>query len=109
MDSFKMLGSSTKLKKESEDRNNTMDDLYSEAGFTLLEEPKSSMVFMDLYGQDEDHIRKIKEFLASFDMVKKMVKPGCSQEVLKVALNSMSTLVSILTYMSSSPILHSSL
>ena len=35
-------------------------------------------------------------------------KPGCSQEVLKVALNSMSSLVSILTYMSS-PRLHSSL
>ncbi|XVF25369.1 hypothetical protein REPUB_Repub13aG0206900 [Reevesia pubescens] len=109
MDSFEMIGSSAKLKKESEDINNMMDYLYQEAGFTLLEEPESSMVFTD-----EDHIIKIKEFQAYFDMLgmsrmKKMVKPGYSQEVLKVALNSMSSLVSILTYMSSSPKLHSSL
>ncbi|XP_022777256.1 pyrophosphate--fructose 6-phosphate 1-phosphotransferase subunit alpha-like isoform X2 [Durio zibethinus] len=108
MDSFETLGSSTKLKKESEDISNMMDDFYRGAGSSLLEEPESSMVFMDLHRQDEDHIRKIKEFQDYFDMVKRMVKPGCSQEVLKVALNSISSLVSILTYMSS-PKLHSSL
>ncbi|XP_021294826.1 pyrophosphate--fructose 6-phosphate 1-phosphotransferase subunit alpha-like isoform X2 [Herrania umbratica] len=109
MDSFEMLGSSTKLKTESEDINNAMDDIYQEAGPTLLEEPESSIVFMDLHRQDEDHIKRLKEFQAYFDMVKRMVKPGCSQDVLKVALNSMSSLVSILTYMSSSPKPHSSL
>ncbi|XVF40032.1 hypothetical protein PTKIN_Ptkin01aG0079800 [Pterospermum kingtungense] len=92
MDSFKLLGSSTKLKNESEDINNMLDELYQEVGSTLLEESKSSMVFMDLHRADEDHIRKIEKFQAYFDMVRRMVKPGCSQEVLKVALNSMSSL-----------------
>ena len=55
-------------KKESEDINNMMDDLYREPGPTLLEEPKSTMVFMYLHRQDEDHNRKIKEFQAYFDM-----------------------------------------
>ncbi|EOY27509.1 PREDICTED: pyrophosphate--fructose 6-phosphate 1-phosphotransferase subunit alpha 2 isoform X1 [Theobroma cacao] len=102
MDFFEMLGSSTKLaydnclslwqKTESEDINNMMVDIYQEAGPTLLEEPESSIVFMDLHRQDEDHIKRLKEFQAYYDMVKRMVKPGCSQEVLKVALNSMSSL-----------------
>ena len=60
---------SCEQKKESEDINNMMNDLYQEAGSTLLEEPKSSMVFMDLHRQDEDHIRKINEFQAYLDMV----------------------------------------
>lgn len=56
-------------KKESQDINDRMDELYQEAGSTLLEEPNSSAVFMDLHRADEDHIRQIKEFQAYFDMV----------------------------------------
>ncbi|OMO65873.1 pyrophosphate--fructose 6-phosphate 1-phosphotransferase subunit alpha isoform 1 [Corchorus olitorius] len=89
--------------------NDLMHDLYQEAGLPLLEEPESGKVFMDLHRYDEDHIRRIKEFQDYFDKVKTMVKPGCSQEVLKVALNSLSSLVSILNCMSSSPNLRSSL
>ncbi|GMI86014.1 hypothetical protein HRI_002270700 [Hibiscus trionum] len=101
MDSFETLGPSSKLENVSDDINNRVDELYEEAGTTLLEEQDSSMAFMNMHGEDEDHIRKMKEFQDYLEMVKRMVKPGCSQEVLKVALNSMSSLVSILTYMSS--------
>ncbi|KAK8574996.1 hypothetical protein V6N13_033789 [Hibiscus sabdariffa] len=101
MDSFETLGPSSKLKNVSDDINNRMDEFYKEAGTTLLEEPDSCITFMDMHRVDEDHIRKIKEFHDYLETVKRMVKPGCSQEVLKVALNSMSSLVSILTSMSS--------
>ncbi|XP_039070797.1 pyrophosphate--fructose 6-phosphate 1-phosphotransferase subunit alpha-like [Hibiscus syriacus] len=101
MDSFETLDPSSKLKNVSDYINNMMDELYQEAGTTLLNAPDSSMAFMDMYRDDENHIRKIKEFQDYFEMVKRMVKPGCSEEVLKVALASMSSLVSILTYMSS--------
>ncbi|MBA0723432.1 hypothetical protein Golax_004011 [Gossypium laxum] len=86
--------------EESDNINNVMDELYREAGTTLLEEPDSSMELMDTHREDEDHIRKIKEFQDYLQMVKIMIKPGCSEEVLKVALNSMSSLVGILAFMS---------
>ncbi|KAB2025760.1 hypothetical protein ES319_D06G171200v1 [Gossypium barbadense] len=96
MDSLDTLGSS----KESDNINNVMDELYREAGTTLLEEPDSSMELMDTHREDEDHIRKIKEFQDYLQMVKITIKPGCSEEVLKVALNSMSSLLGILAFMS---------
>ncbi|MBA0694590.1 hypothetical protein Goari_004872 [Gossypium aridum] len=86
--------------EESDNINNVMDELYREAGTTLLEEPDSSMELMDTHREDEDHIRKIKEFQDYLQMVKIMIKPGCSVEVLKVALNSMSSIVGILAFMS---------
>ncbi|KAB2078290.1 Pyrophosphate--fructose 6-phosphate 1-phosphotransferase subunit alpha [Gossypium arboreum] len=86
--------------EESDNINNVMDELYREAGITLLEEPDSSMELMDTHSEDEDHIRKIKEFQDYLQKVKIMIKPGCSEEVLKVALNSMSSLVGILAFMS---------
>ncbi|XP_012452509.1 pyrophosphate--fructose 6-phosphate 1-phosphotransferase subunit alpha isoform X4 [Gossypium raimondii] len=88
------------IQEESDNINNVMDELYREAGTTLLEEPDSSMELMDTHREDEDHIRKIKEFQDYLQMVKIMIKPGCSEEVLKVALNSMSSLVGILAFMS---------
>ncbi|KAB2025761.1 hypothetical protein ERO13_D06G145600v2 [Gossypium hirsutum] len=86
--------------EESDNINNVMDELYREAGTTLLEEPDSSMELMDTHREDEDHIRKIKEFQDYLQMVKITIKPGCSEEVLKVALNSMSSLLGILAFMS---------
>ncbi|KAG4195952.1 hypothetical protein ERO13_A06G141380v2 [Gossypium hirsutum] len=100
MDSLDTLGSSSKMTEESDNINNVMDELYREAGITLLEEPDSSMELMDTHSEDEDHIRKIKEFQDYLQKVKIMIKPGCSEEVLKVALNSMSSLVGILAFMS---------
>ncbi|KAK9193761.1 hypothetical protein WN944_004458 [Citrus x changshan-huyou] len=57
----------------------------------------------------EEYITKIKEFQAYLDLVQKIAKPGCSQEVLKVALNSMASLVKILDCLSSTLKLHASL
>lgn len=41
--------------------------------------------------------------------VKEKVRPGCSQELLKVAVSSMSSVAKILTVMSSTPKLHAAL
>ncbi|XP_059437740.1 pyrophosphate--fructose 6-phosphate 1-phosphotransferase subunit alpha-like [Corylus avellana] len=59
--------------------------------------------------EDLVYMEKIKELQDYLDKVKNMVKPGCSQEVLKVALSSMSSLVNFLSSMSTRPKLHASL
>ncbi|KAL7605607.1 uncharacterized protein LOC111879989 [Lactuca sativa] len=46
-----------------------------------------------------DYMEKIKEFHERLDMVKKIVKPGCSHEVLNIALCSLSSLARILSQM----------
>ncbi|CAL5382515.1 unnamed protein product [Camellia sinensis] len=60
---------------------------------------------LDLPLQDEDYTEDIKEVQAFLDkgLVKKIVRPGCSQEVLNVAVSSMSSLARILSAMSSKP------
>ncbi|CAL5381039.1 unnamed protein product [Camellia sinensis] len=60
---------------------------------------------LDLPLQDEDYTEDIKEVQAFLDKlwVKKIVRPGCSQEVLNVAVSSMSSLARILSAMSSKP------
>ncbi|GKV35049.1 hypothetical protein SLEP1_g43368 [Rubroshorea leprosula] len=95
-------------KTESVDGNFSMDDLYQTGGPDQLEEAGYDVTCIGLLSEDEDHIRKINEFQAYLDMVMRMVKPGCSPEVLNVALNSMSSLADILAFMSSLK-LHSSL
>uniref|UniRef100_A0A6M2ELB6 Uncharacterized protein n=1 Tax=Populus davidiana TaxID=266767 RepID=A0A6M2ELB6_9ROSI len=59
--------------------------------------------------EDQEYIKEIKELHAYLDMVKTMVRPGCSPEVLKTALNSMSTLFNTLTFVSSGTRPHASL
>ncbi|XP_012070184.1 pyrophosphate--fructose 6-phosphate 1-phosphotransferase subunit alpha isoform X6 [Jatropha curcas] len=53
--------------------------------------------------KDQECIKEMKEIHAYLDMVKEMVRPGCSQEMLKVALNSMASPFNTLTSMSSEP------
>ncbi|KAJ6408473.1 hypothetical protein OIU84_011733 [Salix udensis] len=57
----------------------------------------------NIYGktEDQEYIKEIKELHAYLDTVKTVVRPGCSPEVLKIALNSMSTLFNTLTFVSS--------
>ncbi|TYI77881.1 hypothetical protein E1A91_D06G172500v1 [Gossypium mustelinum] len=45
----------------------------------------------------QDRHKQSQDYL---QMVKITIKPGCSEEVLKVALNSMSSLLGILAFMS---------
>ncbi|CAA2934007.1 pyrophosphate--fructose 6-phosphate 1-phosphotransferase subunit alpha-like [Olea europaea subsp. europaea] len=61
----------------------------------MLPHRKSYLSFHDL-----DYAEKIKKLQCFLDSVKKIASPGCSQEVLNVALSLMSTLVRILSAMS---------
>ncbi|CAK7340349.1 unnamed protein product [Dovyalis caffra] len=81
----------------------SIDNVYRKSGVTKLEKPGSDKkaCACDTLTEDREHIEEIKELHAYLDMVKTMVRPGCSPEVLKMALNSMSTLFNILTFASS--------
>ncbi|KAJ9563269.1 hypothetical protein OSB04_008429 [Centaurea solstitialis] len=48
---------------------------------------------------DEDYMEKIRELHHRLDMVKEIVRPGCSCEVLKTALSCMSSLATLLSQM----------
>ncbi|KAL2461403.1 Uncharacterized protein Adt_44823 [Abeliophyllum distichum] len=61
----------------------------------MLPHGKSYLGFHDL-----DYVEKIKELQCFLDLVKKIASPGCSQQVLNVALRLMSTLDRILSVMS---------
>ncbi|KAK4416130.1 hypothetical protein Salat_2720400 [Sesamum alatum] len=58
---------------------------------------------------DQDYVEKIEEFQFYVDTVKKIAKPGCSPEMVEVALSSVSSLVKTLSFMSSGQYIHASL
>ncbi|CAL5331180.1 unnamed protein product [Camellia sinensis] len=59
------------------------------SGFFQLEPgPNKKAVSLPL--RDEDYTEDIKDVQAYLDKVKKIVRPGCSKEVLNVAVSSMS-------------------
>ncbi|XAR63327.1 hypothetical protein NMG60_11023232 [Bertholletia excelsa] len=59
--------------------------------------------------ETQEYIDNIKEVLVHLDKVKKITTPGCSQEVLNVAVSSMSSLARVLSVMSSKAKPHSAL
>ncbi|KAK4397149.1 hypothetical protein Sango_1551500 [Sesamum angolense] len=79
-----------------------MNDSISSNTTLLLKESCSSF-------HDRGYIEKIEEFQFYVDTVKKIAKPGCSPEMLEVALNSVSSLVKTLSMMSSGQYMHASL
>ncbi|CAK9160160.1 unnamed protein product [Ilex paraguariensis] len=87
--------------------------LYTEDGILVAEDfcRNSELQFwesgLDLHNQH--YIERIKELQCQLDMVKEIVRPGCSEEVLNVALNSISSLVRILSMLSSKQKPHASL
>ncbi|OWM83241.1 hypothetical protein CDL15_Pgr012722 [Punica granatum] len=58
---------------------------------------------------DKEYNERMEEFQRQLDVVQKMVKPGCSVEVLNVALASIASLVDVLDFFSSESNLRSSL
>ncbi|XP_058084843.1 pyrophosphate--fructose 6-phosphate 1-phosphotransferase subunit alpha-like [Magnolia sinica] len=78
-----------------------MSDLYRNPGPIQFEGPDSESKTISLCVEDQDYMGRIKELQAYLDKVKTMVKPGCSQEVLKAALSSMAAVIDVLTLMSS--------
>uniref|UniRef100_F6I1G6 Uncharacterized protein n=1 Tax=Vitis vinifera TaxID=29760 RepID=F6I1G6_VITVI len=84
--------------------NRIMDeDLHCISETSQFERSDSAEKAIELLVQDQDYTGKIKELQAYLDKVNEIVKPGCSPEVLKVALNSISSLVNFLSHISSSP------
>lgn len=85
-----------------------MDNLYPNPTLPQGDEPVPNGKAMGLCTEDLGCMEKIKELHNYLDMVKMIVKPGCSEEVLEVALSSLSSLLNFLS-ISSTPKLHASL
>lgn len=77
-----------------------MDDLYANPGPIQYKGPGCDRKTISLSLEDQDYIGRLNELQAYLDKVKNIVKPGCSQEVLKVTLSSMASIVDILSVMS---------
>ncbi|PON56680.1 hypothetical protein PanWU01x14_178980 [Parasponia andersonii] len=88
---------------ESDCQTSFMDHLHENLAACKLE------VEVMCREEDQDYIDKINELHDYLDMVMNMVKPGCSEQVLKVALGHMSSLVDTLSFMSLMAKLHASL
>ncbi|KAG6534835.1 pyrophosphate--fructose 6-phosphate 1-phosphotransferase subunit alpha-like [Zingiber officinale] len=80
-----------------------MDDIYRNPGPVQFEGPGADVKPLTLCVEDKDYMGRIKKLQEYLDEVRSIVKPGCSQEVLKAALSAMSYVTETLTLMSSSP------
>ncbi|MQL69626.1 hypothetical protein Taro_001938 [Colocasia esculenta] len=78
-----------------------MDDIYRNPGPLQFEGLGSDSKTMTLCAEDQDYMGRIKEFQEYLDKVKSIVKPGCSQDVLKAALSAMTSVMDVLSIMSS--------
>ncbi|KAK9997882.1 hypothetical protein SO802_017485 [Lithocarpus litseifolius] len=85
-----------------------MDAPYQNTTLPELDEPVPNENDMGLCTEDLGCVERIKELHDYLDMVKKIGKPGCSEEVLEVALSSISSLINLLS-VASTPKLHASL
>ncbi|KAJ4830913.1 hypothetical protein Tsubulata_039034 [Turnera subulata] len=80
-----------------------MDDLYRNPGPLQFDGPGADAKAVILSVEDQDYMGRIKELNEYLDKVRTIVKPGCSQEVLKAALSVMASVTEVLSVMSSSP------
>ncbi|KAF2310274.1 hypothetical protein GH714_007537 [Hevea brasiliensis] len=78
-----------------------MDDLYRNPGPLQFEGPGADAKPLTLCVEDQDYMGRIKELQEYLDKVRTIVKPGCSQEVLKAALSVMASVTDVLSTMSS--------
>ncbi|XP_030553126.1 pyrophosphate--fructose 6-phosphate 1-phosphotransferase subunit alpha 2-like [Rhodamnia argentea] len=74
-----------------------------------MEGPESDLCAEHFCEVDEDSNEKMKQLQGYIEMVQQIVKPGCSPEMVEVALRSMASLVEFLSSVSSKPELVSSL
>ncbi|KAJ3693177.1 hypothetical protein LUZ60_008657 [Juncus effusus] len=79
-----------------------MDDLYRNPGPLQFDGPGSDAKSICLSVEDQDYMGRIKKLQQYLDKVKDMVKPGCSQDILKAALSSMASVTEVLSVMSAS-------
>ncbi|KAJ0702062.1 putative diphosphate--fructose-6-phosphate 1-phosphotransferase [Helianthus annuus] len=78
-----------------------LDDIYRNPGPLQFEGPGVESRVVSLCVEDLDYMGRIKELNEYLDKVRSIVKPGCSQDVVKAALSAMSSVTSILSVMSS--------
>ncbi|KGN55545.1 pyrophosphate--fructose 6-phosphate 1-phosphotransferase subunit alpha [Cucumis sativus] len=79
-----------------------MDDLYRNPGPLQFDGPGADAKPVSLCVEDQDYMGRIKKLQEYLDKVRTIVKPGCSQEVLKAALSVMASVTDVLSVMSSS-------
>ncbi|XP_057503291.1 pyrophosphate--fructose 6-phosphate 1-phosphotransferase subunit alpha [Actinidia eriantha] len=78
-----------------------MDDVYRNPGPLQFDGPGADAKPVTLCVEDQDYMGRIKKLQEYLDKVRTIVKPGCSQDVLKAALSAMSSVTDILSVMSS--------
>uniref|UniRef100_A0ACD6AIS2 Uncharacterized protein n=1 Tax=Avena sativa TaxID=4498 RepID=A0ACD6AIS2_AVESA len=78
-----------------------MDDIYKNPGPLQFVGAGAEAKPISLCVEDRDYMGRIKQLQDYLEKVKSMVKPGCSQDVLKAALSSMAHVTELLTIMSS--------
>nr|XP_043633896.1 pyrophosphate--fructose 6-phosphate 1-phosphotransferase subunit alpha-like [Erigeron canadensis] len=78
-----------------------MDDVYRNPGPLQFDGPGADSRTVTLNIQDLDYMGRIKELNVYLDKVRSIVKPGCSQDILKAALSAMASVTDILSVMSS--------
>lgn len=76
-----------------------MDDLYRNPGPLQFEGPGADAKTYTLSLEDQDYMGRIKKLQEYLDKVKNIVKPGVSQDVLKAALISMTSVTEVLSVM----------
>ncbi|KAJ0988118.1 hypothetical protein J5N97_006474 [Dioscorea zingiberensis] len=77
-----------------------MDDVYRNPGPLQFDGPGAETKAITLCVEDWDYMGRIKLFQEYLDKVKSIVKPGCSQDVLKTALSSMASVTNVLSLIS---------
>ncbi|KAF5179996.1 Pyrophosphate--fructose 6-phosphate 1-phosphotransferase subunit alpha [Thalictrum thalictroides] len=80
-----------------------MDDVYRNPGPLQFDGPGADTKTMSLCVEDQDYMGRIKKLQEYLDKVRSIVKPGCSQDVLKAALSAMASVTDILSIVSASP------
>ncbi|XP_008802157.1 pyrophosphate--fructose 6-phosphate 1-phosphotransferase subunit alpha-like [Phoenix dactylifera] len=78
-----------------------MDDVYSNTGPLQFDGPGADAKAITLCVEDQDYMGQIKLLQEYLDKVKSIVKPGCSQDVLKAALSAMASVTDVLAVMAS--------
>ncbi|KAF8657480.1 hypothetical protein HU200_060041 [Digitaria exilis] len=78
-----------------------MEDIYRNPGPLQFEGPGAETKPISLCVEDRDYMGRIKQLQEYLEKVKSIVKPGCSQDVLKAALSAMASVTEMLTIMSS--------
>lgn len=78
-----------------------MEDIYRNPGPLQFEGQGADTKPISLCVEDRDYMGRIKQLQEYLEKVKSIVKPGCSQDVLKAALSAMASVTEMLTIMSS--------